>query len=300
MAKTDYRGRFAPSPTGRLHFGSLLAAVASHARARSVGGVWLVRIDDLDPPREVAGAAQAILSDLGRFGMRSDEPVLYQSSRGPAYAEALERLAASDLAFACGCSRRDLAGRAVYPGTCANGLPRGRKPRSVRLRVAGRIEFDDRIQGRVECDLERAVGAFVIRRADGLTAYHLACVVDDAYQGITESVRGADLLDSTPAQVYLQRCLGLRRPEYAHIPVAVNRAGNKLSKQTGARALDPEAPLPALRAAWRVLGQDPPPAAIGSVAAFWDWAIPSWRLDRVPRTAAIVCGGERGLNPQSK
>lgn len=286
----DYRGRFAPSPTGRLHFGSLLAAVASCARARSLGGTWLVRIDDLDPPREVPGAARAILSDLERFGMRSDEPVLYQSARTAAYAEALEQLAARDLVFACGCSRKDLAGHPVYPGTCAEGLPRGRKPRSVRLRVAGRIEFDDLIQGRIGCDLEREVGAFVVRRADGLTAYHLACVVDDAHQRITESVRGADLLDSTPAQVHLQRCLGLPRPGYAHIPVAVNRAGRKLSKQTGAPALDPEAPLPALRAAWRFLGQGPPPASVQSVAAFWDWAIPAWRLERVPRAGALVAG----------
>ncbi len=284
----DYRGRFAPSPTGRLHFGSLLAAVASHARARSVGGAWLLRIDDLDPPREVPGAAQTIVADLARFGMVPDEPVLYQSTRAHAYEQALARLRALGLSFDCGCSRRHMDGAKIYPGTCERGLPPGRDPRSVRLRVTGRIEFEDSIQGPIARDLPTDVGAFIVRRADGLTAYHLAVVVDDAFQRVTESVRGADLLDSTAPQIYLQRCLGLPEPVYAHIPVAVNSAGRKLSKQTQAPPLDPERPLLALRAAWRFLGQDPPPPAIDTVAAFWNWAVRGFSLEKVPRRTAIA------------
>jgi glutamyl-Q tRNA(Asp) synthetase len=277
-------GRFAPSPTGDLHFGSLLAAVASYLEARAAGGRWLVRIEDIDPPREVAGSATRILRDLRRLGLRSDLPVLYQSTRRAAYQAAASDLLERGLAFRCGCSRADLPASGVYPGTCRGGLPRGKKPRAVRLRVPeDTLTFTDRIQGAVAENLAATVGDFVIWRADDLPAYQLAVVVDDAFQGISQVVRGVDLLDSTARQIWLQRCLGLPTPTYAHFPVAVDQDGNKLSKRLGSDPIVNADPARALEAALRFLGQACPGGL--ELGSLWRWAEQHWRLSAIPRQA---------------
>lgn len=282
---SGYRGRFAPSPTGRLHFGSLVAAVGSFLQARAHAGAWLVRMEDIDPPREMPGAARAILDSLAAFGLVSDEPVLYQSARKDAYAEALSALELGGWSFDCGCSRRDLPRGGVYPGTCRDGLPAGRRARSIRVRVGkAAVTIRDAIQGEFTQDLGAEVGDFVVRRADGLTAYQLAVVVDDQYQDITEIVRGSDLLVSTPRQAWLMELLGISRPAYAHLPVAVDENNRKLSKQTMARPVDDDDPAPALAAALEFLGH-PPPARLrrGSLRDLWRFAESEWHLDRVPR-----------------
>jgi glutamyl-Q tRNA(Asp) synthetase len=236
-----YLGRFAPSPSGPLHFGSLVAALASWLDARAAHGRWLVRIEDLDAPRTQPGAAEEILRTLDRLGLHWDGVVVYQSQRTELYRKALERL--HDQTYWCACSRREIAdsslglaadGAQIYPGTCRSGVAPGKTPRALRLKAAGAIEFIDRVQGRQTQLLERDVGDFVLERSDGQFAYQLAVVVDDAAQGITDVVRGADLLDSTPRQIHLQRLLGYATPRYLHVPAAVNAAGEKLSKQTGA------------------------------------------------------------------
>lgn len=279
-----YTGRFAPSPTGDLHFGSLVAAVASFLQARQAMGRWLVRIEDIDPPREVPGSAAAILRDLNRLGLKSDGPVLYQSTRTEAYQNAIEILLRQDKAYWCGCSRKDLPASGIYPGTCRNGLAKGKSHRSVRLRVDSvSIEFADLIQGDIRENLDTEVGDFVIQRADGLPAYQLAVVIDDAFQGITEVVRGADLLDSTARQIYLQRCLGLESPSYAHIPLAMHSDGKKLGKRYGT---DPVASVPAAEAiflALKFLGQSPPQGM--ELEQLWAWAIENWQLASIPHSA---------------
>jgi glutamyl-Q tRNA(Asp) synthetase len=290
-----YRGRFAPSPTGPLHFGSLVAATGSFLEARSRGGEWLLRMEDVDAPRCSAAAADDILHALDAFGFAWDGEVVWQSRREAAYAAALDRLREAQRVFPCACTRRELAdsaiapdGATIYPGTCRDGLPPGRAARAWRLRVGdARIAFDDAIQGRIESDLASEAGDFVLLRADGLFAYQLAVVVDDAEAGITEVVRGADLLTSTARQIYLQQCLGLPPPAYAHLPVAVNAAGEKLSKQTRARPLDVTRPVSDLCAALAFLGQRPPAElAAATVPELWRWAVANWRLDRVPRGPA--------------
>jgi glutamyl-Q tRNA(Asp) synthetase len=291
-----YRGRFAPSPTGPLHFGSLVAAAGSFLEARSRGGEWLVRIDDLDPPRVVPDAADDILRTLEACGMGWDGPVIRQSARHDAYHHAVHQLLRQGAAYPCSCSRREIADSAlpglegyVYPGTCRPGLREGRAARAWRVRTAGaRIAFDDDVQGRVEQDLERESGDFVAYRADGVYAYQLAAAVDDAEQRITHVVRGADLLVSTPRQIHLQRLLGLPTPRYGHLPVAVNADGEKLSKQTHAAPIDTGNPLPALTAALWFLGHRPPPTALdGGTSALWRWAVANWKLGRVPRVTAL-------------
>jgi glutamyl-Q tRNA(Asp) synthetase len=278
-----YRGRFAPSPTGPLHAGSLVAALASWLDARAHGGIWLIRIEDLDPPREAAGAAQQILSALAAFGMSSDEPPVWQSARGELYRGALERLDEAGLVYGCACSRTDVSSAQqslglpdhLYPGTCRDGTA-GRPVRATRVRVPDRtIGFVDRAAGRFDQNLARDVGDFVIRRADGLWAYQLAVVVDDAEQRISDVVRGADLLDNTPRQIWLQRVLGLATPRYLHVPVVNNALGEKLSKQTGAAALDTADPLAELERAWRHLGF--PRLGANSVEAFLKQATELWR-----------------------
>ncbi len=261
-----YRGRFAPSPTGLLHAGSLVAALASWLDARAHGGAWLVRIEDVDAPRCVAGAGEAILAQLAACGLHPDEPVWWQHARGEAYAAALQRLRTAGQAYDCGCTRADIdaalaaAGRPhqrfgerVYPGTCRAGL-RGRTPRAVRLRVDGRIDWVDRRLGPQSQDLAAEVGDFVLQRADGLRAYQLAVVVDDAAQGITDVVRGEDLADNTARQIALQRALGVPTPRHLHTPLVRAADGHKLSKQNGAAPLDLRDPLAALAAAAAVLG----------------------------------------------
>ncbi len=260
-----YRGRFAPSPTGQLHFGSLVAAVGSWLCARHAGGNWLVRMEDIDPPREVAGAVAAILAALPAFGLVADAPVLFQSQRTAAYDEAFARLRAHDMVFPCTCSRSQLAasGGIHHDGRCIDHGQADREP-AWRLRVPDvEVAFDDALLGPQRERLRDTVGDFVIRRADGCYSYQLACVVDDAFQGITEVVRGQDLLDSTARQIWLQRCLDLATPAYRHLPLVRDGSGNKLSKSSKAWPLDPADPAPALRRALAFLGRPLPDMPVG-------------------------------------
>jgi glutamyl-Q tRNA(Asp) synthetase len=246
-----YRGRFAPSPTGQLHFGSLVAAVGSWLYARHAGGQWLVRMEDIDPPREVAGAAAGILAALPAFGLVADAPPLFQSQRIAAYDVAFEQLRAAGQLFPCWCSRSELAagGGLHRDGQCIAATDPERPP-AWRLRVPDiEVDFDDALRGPQHESLRESVGDFVIRRAEGFYSYQLACVVDDAFQGVTEVVRGSDLLDSTARQIWLQRCLGLPTPAYRHLPLVMGADGRKLSKSEQASPVDPANPLPALRQA---------------------------------------------------
>lgn len=285
-----YRGRFAPSPTGPLHFGSLVAAVASYCDARAAGGEWLLRIEDVDTPRSRNRIADGMLATLAAYGFEWDGGVVRQSERGALYQAALDSLTAQGRIFACACTRRELesapfgaGGERRYPGTCRNGVAPGRKGRAQRLLVTGEpIGFHDRLQGWQEQRLDRDIGDFIVKRADGVFAYQLAVVVDDAAQEITHVVRGADLLASTPRQLWLQRQLGLQTPSYLHHPVAILPSGEKLSKQTGAPPLDDADPLPALVRAWDFLAQAQPPAAPASVAEFWQWARRAWAPTALP------------------
>ena len=251
------RGRFAPSPTGPLHLGSLLAAFGSWLLARQGSGEWWVRIEDIDPPRERPGAGDLQLQALADFGFAWDGPVMRQSTRDAAYRAAIDRLLAEDRAFECFCSRADLSEVGGIHHACVSG-PQSRRTPAIRLRIprGSDVAFDDAIQGRIVQDVGAEVGDVVLRRADGFWAYQLAVVVDDAAQGITDVVRGADLLDSTPRQIYLQRALGLPTPDYAHLPLIVDDDGRKLSKSLSALPIDGANPLPALRVCWRALGQE--------------------------------------------
>ena len=291
---TTYRGRFAPSPTGPLHFGSLLAAFGSWLMARRANGEWWIRIEDLDPPREVAGAADAQLHTLSAFGLVPDALVVKQSARGALYEAALQRLLDSGDAFVCHCSRSGLSEDGVHRA-CVAGAQRADP--AIRLRVIEGtiIGFDDAVHGHVSQDVATAVGDFVLRRADGPWAYQLAVVVDDAAQGITDVVRGADLLDSTPRQILLQRRLGLPTPRYAHLPLIVDSDGRKLSKSLAALPVDGDDPLPALRAAWRALGQDPvvlaTMASLRSMLAAAGGAFDPARIPRAPQPVAALHNG---------
>lgn len=264
---TPYVGRFAPSPTGPLHAGSLVAALASHLDARAHHGRWLLRIEDLDPPREMPDAARAIVNALERLGFRHDGGIVHQSRRDEAYRQAFERLRADGRVYPCACTRREISdsivrrgrtpsgGEKPYPGTCRDGMPAGRGARAWRVRVdAEPVRWLDRRIG-MRCDrLDEQVGDFVVRRADGPWAYQLAVVVDDAAQGVTDVVRGDDLIDSTARQLHLYRLLGLPAPRHLHVPVLVDANGAKLSKQTGAPAVDASRPIAALDAALEALG----------------------------------------------
>ncbi|HXH04037.1 MAG TPA: tRNA glutamyl-Q(34) synthetase GluQRS [Candidatus Competibacteraceae bacterium] len=285
-------GRFAPSPSGPLHFGSLVAALGSFLAARAAGGSWRLRIEDIDTPRVVPGAADDILRTLEAFGLHWDGAVMYQSRRGDAYQAVLDKLLADGLAYPCSCSRKDIAAVAgaslLYPGLCRRGPRQPRHPLAVRLHTDDTpIGFADRIQGPYQQRLATAVGDFVIRRADGLFAYQLAVVVDDAAQGVTQVVRGADLLDSTPRQIWLQRLLGLPTPEYAHLPLALDRNGQKLSKSSQAPAVERRHPVPALVAALRFLGHAPPAELRAAPPAeLLDWARCHWQWAHIPRDPA--------------
>ena len=276
-----YVGRFAPSPTGPLHFGSLIAALSSWLDARAVRGRWLLRIEDLDAPRTQPGAADQILRALEALGLTWDGPVVYQSLRSELYQSALRDLQRDT--YWCACTRREVAdsslgiaadGAQIYPGTCRSRLPEGKMPRALRVRASGSVEFTDRVQGLQRQSLDRDVGDFVLYRADGQFAYQLAVVVDDAEQGVTDVVRGADLLDSTARQIHLQRLLGHATPRYLHVPVVVNSAGEKLSKQTGAQAVDWTRPDKAVREALGFLNQIP--------SADLEEAIANWAPGRIP------------------
>ncbi|HEY8586057.1 MAG TPA: tRNA glutamyl-Q(34) synthetase GluQRS [Rhodanobacter sp.] len=277
------RGRFAPSPTGQLHFGSLVAAVGSWLCARHANGEWLLRMEDIDPPREVPGAAADILAALHAFGLVADAPTLFQSLRTRAYDEAFARLRATQPVFPCWCSRSELAssGGIHRDGLCV-AKPQPGRPPAWRLRVPDiTIEFTDALQGPQRQNLRDEVGDFVIRRVDGLYSYQLACVVDDAWQGITEVVRGSDLLDSTPRQIWLQRCLDLATPAYRHLPLVLDAAGHKLSKSDCAMPVDPADPLPALRRALAFL-RVPAPTTKGHVADLLHEALSRFRPDDLP------------------
>ena len=285
----SYIGRFAPSPTGPLHAGSLVAALASYLDARAHQGRWLIRIDDIDETRTVAGADNDIIHTLAALGMQSDDEIIWQSHRKSRYEEAFLELV--NTVYACACSRKEIAdsrvslspdGSAIYPGTCRSGLPQGRAARAWRVRVPhsddanDTIEFNDRWQGCVSASLSASVGDFVLRRADGFWAYQLAVVIDDADQDITHVVRGADLLESTARQIYLQQLLQKQTPRYLHVPVITNERGEKLSKQTGAVALDISQPVTTLIDAAKALALDIEASNIVTVQTFFDAAVPAW------------------------
>ncbi len=279
---TQVVGRFAPSPTGDLHFGSLVSAVGSCLEARNSDGKWLLRIEDIDPPREVAGCAIRIIHDLQRLGLVPDEPTLFQSTRLDAYQNAVDRLLESGFAYPCGCSRKDLPASGIYPGTCRKGL-RNKEARSIRFRVdSGNSGFEDKLRGPVTATLAETCGDFVIRRADGLFAYQLAVVVDDDFQAVTQVVRGADLLDSTLRQISLQRALGLVSPEYMHLPVVLSAEGTKLSKRLQSDPVRDRDPAVTLEQVLHFLGHNPPPAL--TLELLWDWALSHWNHELVPRT----------------
>ncbi|MCG6932530.1 MAG: tRNA glutamyl-Q(34) synthetase GluQRS [Gallionella sp.] len=288
--RSQYRGRFAPSPTGPLHFGSLVAAVGSYLDARHHQGKWLVRIDDLDTPRTVGGAAADILATLESHGLHWDEQVIYQSQRTAEYERAFLQLQESGMMYPCACSRKEIADSAlqrgnelVYSGSCRNGIAAGKTARSWRVRVDDAvITLDDLLQGMTTQDLASEIGDFVLLRADGLYAYQLAVVVDDAAQGITDVVRGADLLCSTPRQIYLQQLLGLKTPSYMHLPVAVNARGEKLSKQTLAKPVTRHSPVSTLFNALAFLRQYPPDELrSGTTEEMLDWAAANWKPERL-------------------
>ena len=303
-AAAPYRGRFAPSPTGPLHFGSLVAAVGSYLDARAHGGQWLLRIEDIDAPRTVPGAADGILRTLDGFGFEWDGEVVVQSERLDRYHAALVRLQLDGDVYPCACSRSEIAlaassrsvdGGLVYPGTCRAGLADGKAARAWRLRLPDQeLRVVDRVQGEVRQNPQREVGDCVLLRADGQYAYQLAVVVDDGAQGVNAVVRGVDLLDSTARQIWLQQRLGLPTPSYAHLPVVVNAAGEKLSKQTHAAAVSAaEGSAPLLRAL-RFLGHCPPAELSGApLPEFWRWAIEHWSMTRVPALRAVYPGDGR-------
>ncbi len=290
MPEIAYRGRFAPSPTGALHFGSLVAALGSYLDARRVGGEWLIRIEDVDQIRALPGAASDLLRVLEAFGFEWDGEVAYQSQRSEAYEAIIRKLLHSDSAYPCCCSRKAIRERAeigmegaIYPGTCRQGMRYPERPTSIRLRTPDQpLGFTDRLQGPFSQNLGREVGDFVIRRADGFYAYQLAVVTDDSWQGITHVVRGADLLSSTPRQCYLQEILGLQRPEYLHLPLVRDDQGRKLSKQDRDLPVNPARPLDSLLAALGFLGQAPPPTRPGNLTEFWQWAIAHWEIQAIP------------------
>ena len=287
---TNYTGRFAPSPTGLLHIGSLIGAVASYLDARANNGKWLVRMEDLDPPREMPGAADAILQSLQDHGLHWDGEVLWQSQRLQAYQHTIEQLLANKQAFYCTCSRSDLQGsNGIYPGHCRGTQSPPIGESAIRLQVDNcEISFDDGIQGRFSQQLQREVGDFVLKRKDGLFAYQLAVVVDDANQQINHVVRGSDLLDSTPRQIFLQRQLGITTPHYTHIPVITNQQGQKLSKQTFAQAIDADNACHNLLAALDFLQQPLPPEECRQTPGdILRWAQQHWSIAAIPNTLAI-------------
>ena len=287
---SPYIGRFAPPPSGYLHFGSLIAALASYLDARAVGGRWLLRMEDLDPPREMPGAQSAILRALEAYGFQWDGEMVRQSDRIDVYNTVIERLRQDGHAYACTCSRKQLQAFAgLYPGFCRE-AGRDTYDAAIRLRVPDRTySFNDRVQGQYSQDLGREVGDFVIRRRDGLIAYQLAVVLDDAWQGITDVVRGADLLDSTPRQLFLQELLGLSRPRYLHVPLIIQPDGHKLGKRYRSPPLEPAEATPLLLRALRALGQTTPSELTDALPdEVLTWAIAHWDAERIPRCRTLA------------
>lgn len=290
VSNPSYIGRFAPTPSGHLHFGSLVAALASYLDARAVGGRWLVRMEDLDPPREMPGAQQAILDALEQYGFEWDGELTRQSERHEAYAHVLNQLFNQGLAYACTCSRKQLEPyNGAYPGLCRN-AGHAMENAAIRLRVPElHYAFEDRVQGTFGQHLGRDVGDFIIRRRDGLYAYQLAVVLDDAAQGVTDIVRGADLLDSTPRQLYLQELLGLAQPRYLHVPLIVQPDGHKLGKSYRSPPLAPEHATPLLLRALRALGQTPDDCLSDATPReVLDWGIAHWNAGLIPRTLTLA------------
>ena len=286
----SYIGRFAPTPSGHLHFGSLVAALASYLDARSVGGRWLLRMEDLDPPREMPGAQGAILDALQRYGFEWDGELVRQSERHDAYAQVVDRLFSMGLAYACTCSRKQLEGyHGIYPGLCRHAGP-SMANAAIRVRVPELMySFEDRVQGLFGQHLGRDVGDFVIRRRDGLYAYQLAVVLDDAWQGVTDIVGGADLLDSTPRQLYLQELLGLPQPRYLHVPLIVQPDGHKLGKSYRSPPLTADQATPLLLRALRTLGQATDDSlTLATPREVLDWGIARWNADLIPRTLTLA------------
>ena len=291
MTNHGYVGRFAPSPTGPLHFGSLVAALASYLDAKANGGRWLVRIEDLDPPREVTGSSTLILKQLQALGMDWDDDVLYQSTRLSVYERILQQLENREYCFYCDCSRQRVSGlEGVYDGRCRSRGLNSSPGLAIRLKISPKtVRFTDGIQGDYAQNLEHEVGDFILRRKDGLFAYQLAVVADDAAQKITHVVRGYDLLSSTPRQIYLQQRLGLPTPSYAHIPIIVNDLGQKLSKQHFAEPIDLKNVPSLLVSALQFLGMTPPPTLIGAApAALMTWGAEHWDIQRVPKLAKMT------------
>ncbi|WP_375741451.1 tRNA glutamyl-Q(34) synthetase GluQRS [Pseudomonas boanensis] len=290
MTSPAYIGRFAPTPSGYLHFGSLVAAVASYLDARAVGGSWLLRMEDLDPPREVEGAQAAILRTLESYGFEWDGEMVRQSERHATYAEVVDCLFNQGLAYACTCSRKQLEGnQSVYPGYCRN-AQHPRQDAAIRLRVPElAYHFVDRVQGEFRQHLGREVGDFIIQRRDGLYAYQLAVVLDDAWQGVTDIVRGADLLDSTPRQLYLQELLGLPQPRYLHVPLIIQPDGHKLGKSYRSPPLQGDRASPLLARALRSLGQQPPEELSDAhPREVLDWGIANWDAMLIPRSRTLA------------
>ncbi len=292
-----YIGRYAPSPTGPLHFGSLIAAVASYCDAKANAGKWLLRIEDLDKPREITGAVHTILRQLEAFGFEWDGAVIYQSQRNQYYADAFNQLQKQQLIYPCTCTRKEITDSSnhlgieglVYPNTCLQHAIKPNTAAAFRIKTnAGKICFNDAIQGKICQTLNTDIGDFVLKRADGLFTYQLAVAVDDAAQGVTHIVRGADLLASTPRQIYLQQLLRLTHPIYTHVPIASNATGEKLSKQTQAPAIDTRLIRQTLFHALDFLGQNPP-AEIKNTQPneIWNWAIKNWQLSNIPRQKCI-------------
>ncbi|THB72330.1 MAG: tRNA glutamyl-Q(34) synthetase GluQRS [Gammaproteobacteria bacterium] len=285
----NYIGRFAPSPTGPLHFGSLVAAVGSYLEAKTNHGKWLLRVEDIDPPREVKGATKNIISTLEQFGFEWDEHITYQSRRYEIYQEYIDQLLHRSLAYSCGCSRKEIAKTAtrsanglIYPGTCRIGLG-NKEPRSVRLLTENiDINFHDLVQGVIIQNLETESGDYVIKRADGLYAYNLAVVIDDQLSGITDIVRGHDLLACTCQHIYLQRVLHFDTPRYAHLPIAINKSGQKLSKQNLAKEIDTHNKAQALFNALTFLNQNPDKQLLESdLDSIWNWSIENWNIGAI-------------------
>jgi glutamyl-Q tRNA(Asp) synthetase len=303
MTRAGYRGRFAPTPSGPLHFGSLVAAAGSYLEARSRGGEWRVRIDDLDSLRIAPGATDSILRCLETLGFEWDGPVLYQSTRGPAYHAALHRLRRLGVVYPCACSRKEIAESAlpgvegaIYPGTCRTNLPPGRAARALRFDTQGAcVDFDDGLLGPQRRDLEREARDFVLYRADGIYAFQLASAVDDGEQGVTDVVRGADLLASSARQIHLLRMLGLPAPRYVHLPIGYDTATGRALKQTGAAPLDTRRPVAVLHAVLTFLNQRTSAKLEGAtLLEFWRQAIASWDLGRVGRRGEALAPNRVG------
>ncbi len=287
-----YRGRFAPSPTGPLHLGSLLTAVGSYLQAKSNKGIWLLRIEDIDPPREARGAADLILRDLDNFGFEWDGLTQYQSAQLYIYQDIVSDLIKNNQAYYCTCSRKKIAETGlrnkhglIYPGFCRN---KKWHQGAVRIRTRDEnIVFNDGLQKTISQNIETEVGDYVIKRADDLFAYHIAVVVDDEYQQITEIVRGSDLHEITPRHIYLQKILNYATPRYIHLPIVTHSTGEKLSKQTGAKPLNKKSSVPQLCQVLTMLGQQPEDSLqYESLSNFWEWAIKNWNLQKIPATTS--------------